>query len=136
MKQMTNKGFSLPELLVAAAIGGIVIYAIATISSNFNKGAKSLELKENTRTLIDKELLQMSKRAELVEHAEIKKHAEAVCNSLGLKYTYDPATKEFNCMVTKYDNCKNQSPCLVSIKESLCELQKRSKVTMRHACSL
>lgn len=136
MGLQNNKGFSLTELLIAAAIGTAVIYAIVGINKSFTDTAKSLELKENTRVLVDKELLQMSKRAEIVEHAEMKRHAEATCNSLGLKYSYDASTKEFSCMVMKYSGCKNKSPCLVSIKDSLCELQKRSKVSLRQACSL
>lgn len=131
-----NQGLTLTEVLIATAIGVGIILAIGSLSGSFFKQAKNLEIKENTRVLIDKELMAMTKREELIDHNDIEKYAVATCSSLGLKHSYDSKTKKFTCMVQKYNGCKDKSPCLVDIKDSLCELQIRSKVTMRQACSL
>lgn len=127
MNRWRYEGFSLMELMVTLGISSLVIYFTVNVLSENFKTKKDLEKNEETREAFDQSL-----RIKDNNHSQINAHGERTCNSLGLKYFVVNGKRE--CRVLKHTSCPNANPCYVTVKDALCDLERRARVPAPKFC--
>lgn len=128
-----SKGITLIELMMALGISGLLLMAIINIADRNLKSMKESRIKELKTQAYDKVALENS-NSDLTLEETASERNNRICSSLGFDYDNSNSLSP-KCKIKKF-NCipSGSNTCFVTIREAMCELEKRGRSTTFKMC--